>query len=310
MKFTKKILVEENGSALVLIAIAMVVMMGSSALVIDYGLLSLKKRTLTNAADAAVLAGAQELIKNRNSPNSAILKAISYATMNGAEADDVTVQLTENTSRISVTIIGSVNYYFARVLGFEKGSVQAEAAAAVGAVSGMTGVVPLAIVEQELIKGQQYELKSFANSPLGPGNFGALALGGSGASNFENNLREGYQGIIRIGDLLDTEPGNMSNPTKRAVTDRINQCDLACTYYSYSLGCSLLVYIPIIKQPTGQGKQKVEVVGFAAFFLNRNQPPGQGNQSNIKGWFVDTIVQGQIAQGVSGYGVSAINLVK
>lgn len=74
--------------------------------------------------------------------------------------------------------------------------------------------------------------------------------------------------------------------------------------------CPLLVYLPVIRQPAGQGKQKVEVVGFAAFFLNKSKPPGSGNESIIRGWFVDTVTQGEITQGGTGYGVSAVNLVK
>jgi hypothetical protein len=54
----------------------------------------------------------------------------------------------------------------------------------------------------------------------------------------------------------------------------------------------------------------VEVVGFAAFFLNKSKPPGSGNESIIRGWFVDTVTQGEITQGGTGYGVSAVNLVK
>ena len=51
-------------------------------------------------------------------------------------------------------------------------------------------------------------------------------------------------------------------------------------------------------------------VSFAAFFLDENQPPGQGNESIMRGWFVDTIAQGQLTPGANGYGVSAVNLVK
>ncbi|HAA38092.1 MAG TPA: hypothetical protein DCE00_04395 [Firmicutes bacterium] len=166
------------------------------------------------------------------------------------------------------------------------------------------------IVEQNFVQGQEYELKSAAPGDLGPGNFGALALGGKGASRYESNLRDGYSGMISVGDLLDTEPGNISGPTKRAFTARINACSHGCTYQNFRSGCPLIVYIPVVKQPTGQGRQEVEVAGFAAFFLNRNQPPGQGNESSIKGWFVDTIVPGQISPGEKSYGVAAVNLIK
>jgi hypothetical protein len=312
MKTVKRLCGDEKGSALVIVALAMIVLLGSSAIVVDYGMLAVKRRTLVNAADAAALAGAQELLHNPNSPNSAILIAREYAIDNGVDPDLIEVVVSPSNSLISVHVADLVNFAFASVLGFETGHVTAEASAAVGAVNGMTGIVPLAIVEESFIKGQEYELKSFSppSFTFGPGNFGALALGGPGASRFESNLRDGYNGMIQIGDLLDTEPGVMSNPIKRAFNDRANRCESSCTYNNFSPECPLLVYIPIIKQPTGQGKQKVEVVGFAAFFLDKNQPPGQGNESIIKGRFVDTIAQGQITPGTTGYGVSAVNLVK
>ncbi|HZK24962.1 MAG TPA: pilus assembly protein TadG-related protein [Oscillospiraceae bacterium] len=310
MKFLQRLLREEKGSAMVLVTIAMVILLGSSALVIDYGQLVLIRRKLVNAADAAALAGAQELLSEPASPSNAMSTAEAYAIANGVDVDQVTAEVTHDKSQITVTVTGIVDYTFARVLGFEQGNVSAEAKAAVGSIQGMTGVAPLTIVEQSFVKGQSYELKSASPSEMGPGNFGVLALGGSGASRYEANLRDGYSGNIKIGDLLDTEPGNMSNPTKRACTDRINACNLGCTYQNFKPDCPLLVYIPVIKQPTGQGRQEVEVVGFAAFFLDKHQPPGQGNESSIKGWFVDTIVPGQINPGETGYGVSAVNLIK
>ncbi len=312
MKRFKRLCKEEKGSVLVVVALAMVVLLGSSAMVTDYGLMAVKKRTLVNAADAAALAGAQELIHNPGSPNSAILVARAYAAANGVDSEQIEVVISQNDSLISVHVADTVYFTFARVLGLETGDVKANASAVVGAVTGMKGIVPLVIVDQTLVKGQEYELKSFSppDFALGPGNFGALALGGSGASRYENNLRDGYKGMIKVGDLLDTEPGNMSGPTKKAFDDRVKRCTSSCTYNNFSPDCPLLVHIPIIKQPTGEGKQKVEVVGFAAFLLNKNQPPGQGNESIINGWFVDTVVQGQVTPGSKGFGVSAANLVK
>ena len=91
----------------------------------------------------------------------------------------------------------------------------AAATAAVGAVTGMTGTAPL-IVEQNFVQGQ-YELNLLLGD-LGPGNFGALALGGKDP--LPQSARR-LQRDDKCGDLLDTEPGNISGPTKRR-TARIN----------------------------------------------------------------------------------------
>ena len=37
----------------------------------------------------------------------------------------------------------------------------------------------------------------------------------AGANNYRNNIKFGYQGVIAIGDYVDTEPGNMSGYKSR-----------------------------------------------------------------------------------------------
>ena len=50
----------EKGSVIIIVACAMVLMLGIAALVIDVGVLYYNKVALSNAADAAALAGVQE----------------------------------------------------------------------------------------------------------------------------------------------------------------------------------------------------------------------------------------------------------
>ena len=73
MRLLTRYLREERGSALVLVTVAMVILLGTSALAFDYGRLVLKKRTLANAADAAALAAAQELLKEPAAASVALL---------------------------------------------------------------------------------------------------------------------------------------------------------------------------------------------------------------------------------------------
>ena len=63
---------------------------GIAALVVDAGLLYYTKVFLSNAADAAALAGVQELPKN---PTDAQNTAISYATDNGVDEGSVTAEI-------------------------------------------------------------------------------------------------------------------------------------------------------------------------------------------------------------------------
>ena len=72
---------KEDGEALVLFALLMVVLMGIAALVIDVGGGNVTKSKLQNAADAAALAGAQDLPNASNAENT----AKNNAELNGVD---------------------------------------------------------------------------------------------------------------------------------------------------------------------------------------------------------------------------------
>ena len=80
----------ERGQAIVLTVLALVVLLGMAALVLDVGAWFHQKRHLQATADAAALAGAQLLPSN---PGGAQTQAVSYGGKNGGgvAGADVTV---------------------------------------------------------------------------------------------------------------------------------------------------------------------------------------------------------------------------
>src|SRR4030042_1217320 len=70
----------ESGQALILAAAGMVVILGMAAMAIDVGMFLQERRDLQNAADAAALAGAQDLPA---SPANAVAAATSLTPQNG-----------------------------------------------------------------------------------------------------------------------------------------------------------------------------------------------------------------------------------
>lgn len=129
MRKTIRIIKNEDGQVLLLVALMMVVLIGLVALTIDFGQVYVTKAKLQNAADAASLAGVQKLPDK----NAAEDTAINYAGLNGVQGLGTLVTVitpyNEDPSKIEVVCLKNVQYTFARVLGFKNVDVSARAVA-------------------------------------------------------------------------------------------------------------------------------------------------------------------------------------
>jgi Flp pilus assembly protein TadG len=117
----------ETGQSLVIIAISFLALTAVAALIIDGGSLYLNRRNAQTAVDAAALAGARELCVKKSS-NTAIQTIVNqYAvTENGATTvENVTIDRTAKS--VTVRAMLQTSSFFARVLGYTKDTVRAEA---------------------------------------------------------------------------------------------------------------------------------------------------------------------------------------
>lgn len=306
----KKFFGDEQGSAIIILAMGLSVFLGFVALVADLGALYFNDSKVTNGVDAAVLAGAQELPYN---PSQAIAKAKAYAEANGLDGTKLDVEVFSDNKKIKAHYEKEVNFLFAGVLGVNKGQVGHTAIAEVAPIIGVGGAAPLGIPEHDFNFGELYTLKVGAgdtgiiDDDISPGWFGALALGGNGASNYETNLTYGYSGALSLGDIIPVENGNMSNPTKRAIDYRIAEDKHIpnCTVENFVRGCSRLLVIPVIE---AVDSQKVKVIGFAMFLVDEVE--GQGNESYIKGKFVKNVISGEINPDAEDFGLTGVRLIQ
>jgi len=275
----------ESGAVLVLTAAALVAILGAMALTADIGALALERNRLQNACDAAALAAAWEL------PDASFAreKAKEYLMLNNVDPNHATITLNADGSKITVEARRAVEFKFAPVLGISSGTAAGKAVACFGSISGATGVVPFGIPDQELSFGQEYQLKAGSHEDYGPGNYGALALDLRGAQSYLNNLKYGYKGTIKVGDWIETEPGNMSGPTFDGVTYRINSCQHTprCSIDRYDRNCPMVMIVPIYEPSSLQGRSQVKIVGFGAFLLKGVS--GKGTNSRVSGYFLETI---------------------
>lgn len=125
MRWIRRLFKEEDGAVVVIVALALVVLLGCMAMVVDAGVLYVNKAHLQNVADAAALAGAQELPDKGNAKE----EAYEYGVLNGIVIDknDITF---DGEDKIKVECKTNVPYFFARIWeDFDEAAVSASAKA-------------------------------------------------------------------------------------------------------------------------------------------------------------------------------------
>ena len=295
----------QEGAVAVMAAAAMVGLLGLAAVVVDAGLLYVAKARLANIADAAALAGAQELLPGRGGDPYGVAR--DYAAQNGLGAyPSDTIDVTCDASSVTVTVSRTLPLFFAPVYGYRSATVSATATAAAGAVAEVTGAVPLAVEKQQFIYGASYTLKEGGGGGT-TGNFDALALGGKGADVYEINLAYGYSDVLHVGDWVYTKTGDMSGPTTSGITTRLN-ADPTATFPPDNLNSPRVVIVPVVDSLDVNGSKPVQIVGFAAFFLEG--VGGSGSSNYVTGRFIQIPAAASITTDPNAYyGVFNIRLV-
>ena len=270
-----------------MVGIGIMSLFGMTALVTDFGRISLSRQRLVNAVDSAAIAAARDFVFIEDPYTRDMIarqRAVDVAVTNGAPIGGISVDIVNN--KISVNAEQSVSLIMSRAFGISQRTVRAHAAAMVGSITSYLGVAPLTIKEQPLIYGQLVTLKY--GSPDSPGNFGALALAGRGSRNYKYNLINGFSHVVKLGETLDTEPGNMNGPTD-GIDERLGRCTNGCTYDNFEPNCPKILVIPTHRDDL-QGRDQITVTGFAAFFVDREATGSSDDE--IKGYFVRMAAEG------------------
>jgi len=107
VKQIKRKRIRERGQALIIVAIALIGLVGLAGLVIDGGNIFLDRRKAQNAADSAALASALARIRGGQNFNTVALQA---AATNGYDNNGVTNTVTVNVPPVSGSHIGNIEY--------------------------------------------------------------------------------------------------------------------------------------------------------------------------------------------------------
>lgn len=306
----KKMMTEESGNITVLVAFAIVALIGMAAVAVDVGVISYSKARLTRAVDAAVLAGVQELPL---SLAQAVTQAEYYAARNGVESSEAGFSVSSDKKTITGTAQSTVELFFARVLGFDKKQLNVSATARISPMSGCYGVVPFGVADNNYTFGDVQVLKYGAtfDNPLPPGQYAPIELGGNGASTYTYNISHGYNGLIKVGDVIPVETGNMVGPTRQGIQDRVNGCHHSppCTINGYHEGCSRILIVPLgHNSPEPGSNGKFTVTGFAAFLIT--DAPNNGNKGEVAGAFIRYVAPGVSTGGADDRGIYVAELVE
>lgn len=319
---------DERGQVLVLFAAALVGIVAIVGLSVDVGQLVLTRTDLQKVADAAALAGAQDL----PSTSVATQSANTYVGLNAPNtAAAVVFSATNNANdTIEATATRQVNYTFLRVLGMRGATVSAKAKVRVGVYNGGNGIVPWGLVasdnkdflgnscfngfvggEPTFKQNQRCVLKYGAGSNSG-GDFGALALDGTGASNYRDDIANGSNATFTKGQKVEAQTGNMQGPTGQGIDDRLSApppatCNtnsrdeiLKTTNGETSIvpGCEhhpRIMVIPVVDKI--DNPRLSTILGFAFMYLHGEA--GGGGQASVETEFVTfvTAIPGGVYSG-------------
>ena len=294
-----------RGQIVIVLAMSLPALIGAIALAADVGMLYHNWQILQAAADTGAVAGASYLPSN---PSLAISTADSFAEKNGILASEITsTTVSSNDTSLNIQLTRTVPYSFAILLGLTTGTVTARATAQVQTIGSTTGVTPVGIdYRQSYFAGQVVTL---AEGQVGPGNWGPLALGGTGATIFQQNVEYGYQGWVSAGDWITTETGQMVGPTSNAFNFVINEgqnVDPDGTFASHTLSDPRVLIVPMVDFSSINGNSQVPVKGFAALWL-----VGVDNQNNISTYFISQVAAGSRPMaGSNNYGAYQAVLVQ
>lgn len=292
-----------SGTSSILFAISGTILLSIVALSIDVGLISLEKWRLTKSADSSALAGVQDILSN---PQNAESSSIEYAYKNSPNISSYDVSVDPLERSVSVSLTQNVTHLLGAFVGRSSTLITASSKAIAKNISSLTGLRPFAIKESPFSYYENYTLKEGSSDGI-TGNYWVVELGQSGASSYLDNIYYGYPGKIKVGDILYTQPGNISGPTRKAISDLISTCNHfpTCTTDNFQVDCQRVINVPIINFTNLNGKSEIEVVGFASFFLL--DIINNGGHTEIQGQFIKKIVHGETSDG-EGYGAYSISL--
>ncbi|HZD88141.1 MAG TPA: pilus assembly protein TadG-related protein [Gaiellaceae bacterium] len=306
----------ESGQALVMTVVFLVVLVGATAITIDFGAWYRQQRQAQATADAAALAGAQALPTD---PSQALTLAEQYAAANGGGIAPSDISFPSNNT-ILVHAKRTSPSFFARLFSFGTVTVHATAAARASVPSEVYGAAPIVVNKEHpdltgVACGQT--TPCFGNEttvPLdpngAPGAFGFTNLApatNNGVPPLAQWIQYGFNGYLPLGNY-DSDPGAKFNSDgiPAALTARLGTELLFPVYDLLQGGGSVATYRVI-----GWVGFHLDCFGLATSSTNCSQP--HGTHATLTGYFTRVIWDGLPSSSSQNqppdFGVYSVSLV-
>jgi hypothetical protein len=271
----------------------MVVLLGMAGLVIDVGSWYRAQRNLQADADAAALAGAQELPADTATAG---VMAQSFAKKNGYTLTASGISFTGVTvpnDSITIKVKAPSPTFFTKLFGVNSVDIDAKATAKNDLLGQAKYVAPITVnIAHPMLSGHNCPCFDQPTTlPLdkrgAPGAFGLLDLDngkGNGASMLGDWILNGYQGYLGLGDYSSNTGAKFnSSNVETALDARLN---------------SILLF-PVYDTLTGNGTNATyNIIAWVGFYLTGYDI--SGNDGSLYGHFTDITWQGIPATPNSG----------
>lgn len=301
----------QRGMALVFVAIALVVLLGIAALVIDLGRLYVAKQRAQNVADAAAIAAAWKLdgtpdsLADAETEAGVIVAANNDANSSWTVTGHAVTTPTGYTPGIAVQVTCQVPvvYGFAGVLGLPGKTVSATGVAERMGVQSIVSLdlVPAAVSSTRFLNPDnpvavgQYETIRFShqldNDWHTGGNWAHVAFNDDSSP---HTLTARWAGTaepvqVDLGSEIPLDTDTRQGSTPQFIKDGIDQRlegEGDMTFAAWDAAgrpdSKRLVILPIVEPADKPGQTALTVVGFAAFFLEGSPPYVMGNGDKLE----------------------------
>jgi Flp pilus assembly protein TadG len=313
---------DDGGQAIVFVVALLAVLVGLGALVVDVGSWLQTQRHLQTAADAAALAGVQNLPADTSGAQSI---AVSYAQTNytGLAAPTVTFPSTPApcgvNSCVDVAAQTTSPGILARIYGsvFNNVTVRAHARAAVTVPGEMKNVAPVAVKNTAACAATsptcfgQTVTVTFDESNVSSSTIGLINLtchstvsnacgssAGIGGSQLKDWIESGYADALPSGQWYGVKTGETVGPIKQGFQDRIG----------------VPLFFPVFDTVANDGPNYYfHIIGWAAFVIDNVVdwgPHGRTLQGHFVKYTTSDLPAGQPITPGNDFGVHVISLVQ